>query len=58
MNAEQKKANQRFSALMNRDEMHVRCEDRGRVTFVSSLGSAWDLHGPHGKCVCCPKAAK
>lgn len=50
----QKEANSRFYRLMDRTDFHVRVPNtQGLGVFV--IGQAADLHGPQGKCKCCPR---
>ena len=51
---EQKRANQLFRALMDKERTHVRIgEGRGNQTEVRLIGTVAELHGPDGCCVCC-----
>lgn len=46
---------QKFSALIGRDLEHVRVDMHDRRQYVRVLGTAAELHGPQGKCTCCPR---
>jgi hypothetical protein len=49
---------QTFGMLMGRDVAHVRVDYNDDRQYLKVVGTAVDLHGPHGVCTCCPRTAR
>lgn len=47
-----------FGMLMGHEVVHVRLDMRDRRQGLIVHGSAAELHGPQGKCTCCPRARR
>lgn len=45
----------RFGQLMDRTVIHVRVDYRDDRQLLTIHGSAAELHGPRGRCTCCPR---
>lgn len=47
-----------FSQLMDRAVLHLRVDYNDQRQLLTIHGTARDLHGPQGKCTCCPRRPK
>lgn len=45
----------KFGQLIERSLEHVRVDMHDRRQYVHVIGTAAELHGPQGKCTCCPR---
>lgn len=48
----------RFGQLMDCSVMHVRVDYHDQRQLLQVHGTARDLHGPQGKCICCPRSPR
>lgn len=45
----------RFAQLMDRSVIHLRVDYSDRRQLLQVHGTARELHGPQGRCTCCPR---
>jgi hypothetical protein len=48
----------RFHQLMGHEVLHLRVDYQDQRQWLHVLGSARDLHGPQGRCTCCPRRVR